>query len=408
MAKLYDLARMTTATTGTGTITLGSAVNPYLTFANAGVQDQDVVTYAIQDVNNSEIGRGTYTASGTTLSRTVLKSTNSNAAINLSGTAQVFITLAAEDLSTFVSPTVSVTTPLLIGGSATSSALVIESTSGAGATDYIAFQTGSQSERMRILSGGNVGIGNTNPGAMLDINTGTSSDQLRIGHSATLYKIGRNTANGNLDFNGTQAGVIGYTFSGGNVGIGTTSPSQALTVLSTGAMAFDNGSGTADLMWTRAAAATFQFGPADAAAPTAQLEQINSVVAGTTNTAGVDWTRRGSRGTGTGAGGKQIFQTAPAGSTGSSQNAFATGLTITAPVVNMQPSVVIGNQALATTATDGFLYIPTCAGTPTGVPTTQTGRIAMVYDTTNHQFWFYDSSWKQPKTPAGAALVTWQ
>jgi hypothetical protein len=71
-------------------------------------------------------------------------------------------------------------------------------------------------------------------------------------------------------------------------------------------------------------------------------------------------------------------------------------------------SFTIGSAAISTSATDGFLYIPTCAGTPTGVPTTQTGRVAMVYDTTNHQFWFYDSGWKQPKTPAGAALVTWQ
>jgi hypothetical protein len=71
-------------------------------------------------------------------------------------------------------------------------------------------------------------------------------------------------------------------------------------------------------------------------------------------------------------------------------------------------SVVVSDAAIATNATDGFLYIPTCAGTPTGTPTTYTGRIPMVYDTTNHQFWFYDSGWKQPKTPAGASTVTWQ
>lgn len=98
MAKLYSLARMTTTTVGTGTITLGSAVSPFLTFANAGVVDQDIVDYAILDGANSEIGFGLYTASGTTLTRNVRKSTNSNAAISLSGTAQVFITPAAESL----------------------------------------------------------------------------------------------------------------------------------------------------------------------------------------------------------------------------------------------------------------------------------------------------------------------
>lgn len=96
--KLFNLARMTTATTGTGTITLGSAVSGFLTFALAGVSDGDTVTYAIKDGSNSEIGRGVYTASGTTLTRSVLKSTNSNSAISLSGSAEVFITAAAEDL----------------------------------------------------------------------------------------------------------------------------------------------------------------------------------------------------------------------------------------------------------------------------------------------------------------------
>lgn len=99
MAKLYNLASMSTATTGTGTITLGSAVSGALSFAAAGVQDGDTVTYAIKDGANSEIGRGVYTASGTTLTRSVLKSTNSNTAISLSGAAEVFITAAAEDIA---------------------------------------------------------------------------------------------------------------------------------------------------------------------------------------------------------------------------------------------------------------------------------------------------------------------
>lgn len=98
MAKLYDLARMTTPTVGTGTITLGSAVSGYLAFSTAGAADGDVLSYAILDGANSECGRGTYTASGTTLSRGPLFSTNGNAAISLSGNAQVFITALAEDV----------------------------------------------------------------------------------------------------------------------------------------------------------------------------------------------------------------------------------------------------------------------------------------------------------------------
>jgi hypothetical protein len=96
MAKLYTGARMTTATAGTGTIALGAAVSGYLTFALAGVANGDSVFYGIKDGANSEWGFGTYTASGTTLTRNVISSTNSNAPISLSGAAEVYITALAE------------------------------------------------------------------------------------------------------------------------------------------------------------------------------------------------------------------------------------------------------------------------------------------------------------------------
>jgi hypothetical protein len=97
--KRYDLARMTTATTGTGSLTLGSAVNGFLTFAGAGASDQDVLSYFITDGSNSEVGFGTYSTSAQTLTRTVLKSTNGNTAISLSGSAQVMIGITAEDIT---------------------------------------------------------------------------------------------------------------------------------------------------------------------------------------------------------------------------------------------------------------------------------------------------------------------
>lgn len=97
--KHFNLARMSTATTGTGTLTLGAAATGFLSFAAAGISDGDTVTYAIEDGDNREIGRGVYSSSAGTLTRSVLASTNSGAAIALSGTAQVFISLAAEDLT---------------------------------------------------------------------------------------------------------------------------------------------------------------------------------------------------------------------------------------------------------------------------------------------------------------------
>jgi hypothetical protein len=51
--------------------------------------------------------------------------------------------------------------------------------------------------------------------------------------------------------------------------------------------------------------------------------------------------------------------------------------------------IVSGGAALATTATDGFFYFPTCAGAPTGTPTAQAGSVPCVYDTTNDKLWIY-------------------
>ena len=98
IGRLFNLARMTTATTGTGTLTLGSAVSGYLSFSGAGVPDGAIVSYGIIDGSNSEVGTGTYTSSGTTLTRTVIASTNSGSAINLSGSAEVFITALANNI----------------------------------------------------------------------------------------------------------------------------------------------------------------------------------------------------------------------------------------------------------------------------------------------------------------------
>lgn len=105
MAKFFNLARMTTATTGTGTLTLGIAQSGSLSFTNAGVSNGDVIAYGISDGVHSEVGTGVYTASGTTLTRSVTKSTNSNNPINLSGSATVFITARAEDITPRVGST---------------------------------------------------------------------------------------------------------------------------------------------------------------------------------------------------------------------------------------------------------------------------------------------------------------
>ena len=104
MAKKYlNRAWMTTSTTGTGTITLGTAKsNDYLTFAEAGIADSDTANYVIIDGTDFEVGLGTYTSSGTTFSRdTVIVSkvggTSGTSKLNLSGSATIFLTETASD-----------------------------------------------------------------------------------------------------------------------------------------------------------------------------------------------------------------------------------------------------------------------------------------------------------------------
>ncbi len=101
MAGLMNLARMTSATVGTGTITLGSAITGCLSFATAaaaaGVASGATVTYGIEDGSSSEVGRGVWTSPNTLTRATILASTNGGSAINLSGTAEVYCMAAAED-----------------------------------------------------------------------------------------------------------------------------------------------------------------------------------------------------------------------------------------------------------------------------------------------------------------------
>ena len=91
-----------------------------------------------------------------------------------------------------------------------------------------------------------LGIGTASPQQSLDVENG-SHYQLRLGYSSSTglnYDIGRNVGTGFLNFYGNQSGAIGYVFGGvdrtmmtilnsGNVGIGTASPSQKLSVAGT-------------------------------------------------------------------------------------------------------------------------------------------------------------------------------
>jgi hypothetical protein len=110
-------------------------------------------------------------------------------------------------------------------------------------------------------------------------------------------------------------------------------------------------------------AANVQLGAADAATALAQTLSVQSVVAGTTNGAGAAFTINGSQGTGTGVGGSIIFQVAPAGGSGTAQNALVPALTIASSgastftsstninVFNVTQPVYVGNGIIASVST---------------------------------------------------------
>jgi len=99
MVKLVNRARMTTVSIGTGTLTLGVAVDGFQSFVAAGVANGDVVRYVIEEGSAWEIGTGTYASSGTALTRNVSESSAGGSPISLNGTAIVSLVLTAADLA---------------------------------------------------------------------------------------------------------------------------------------------------------------------------------------------------------------------------------------------------------------------------------------------------------------------
>jgi hypothetical protein len=95
---LKDRVKETAAAPGTGTITLGGAAAGFQSFSSVG--NGNVTYFAIVDgvSGDWEVNYGTYTTSGSTLTRnsTPLSSSNSGALVNFTGTVDVFITYPSE------------------------------------------------------------------------------------------------------------------------------------------------------------------------------------------------------------------------------------------------------------------------------------------------------------------------
>jgi hypothetical protein len=154
--------------------------------------------------------------------------------------------------------------------------------------------------------------------------------------------------------NGNRSGLFTDTGSGGTIYL-----SQGINLGPSGS---DVG-GATDVFIRRAAAAALQFGAADAAAPVAQTTQVQSVVAGTTNTAGVNWTLKGSLSTGSGTSGDIILQTGGTGAGSTAQNTATSALTVKGAT----------QAVLAVSPTGGLGYGTGAGGTVTQITSRTTG-----------------------------------
>jgi len=205
-----DRVKETTATTGTGTVTLAGAADGFQSFSVIG--DGNTTYYAIVDSGNQEweVGLGTYTATGTTLSRdTILESSNAGAAVDFAaGDKSVFVTHPAEkaaftdDIPTAVSELTNDSG--YITGNQTIT--LTGDASGSGTTSInVTVANDSHSHSNYLPTSGGTMTGELQVNARLDVGNGTNAD-----HEIRVYKADNNVSDHIQFYNGTtRVGEIG-------------------------------------------------------------------------------------------------------------------------------------------------------------------------------------------------------
>jgi hypothetical protein len=191
---LANRVQETTTTTGTGTVTLAGAVAGFQSFAVIG--NGNTTYYTITSGNNWEVGIGTYTSSGTTLARTtILSSSNGGAAINLSGTSNVFVTYPSED-------------SVYQDGSAikAGSAVLAIANGGTGATTDSGARTSLGLGTMATQNASSVAI---TGGDVTNVKMQRYRENVTTGSSSTSYAVDLSTAN---IFDITMTGNCTFTF----------------------------------------------------------------------------------------------------------------------------------------------------------------------------------------------------
>lgn len=231
---LADRVKETTTTTGTGTVTLAGAVTGFQSFSVIGNGNTTYYTIAGQGTSEWEVGIGTYTASGTTLSRDTVLASSAGAPTKTTfsaGTKDVFVTYTAAR-----SVNVDGTTLDTFGMGATQGDLLYAS-----ATDSFA-RLAKNTSATRYLA--NTGTSNNPAWAQVDLSNGVTGT-LPVGNggtgqatalipSGTLMLFQQTTAptgwtKGTTHNNKALRVVTGTASSGGTVAFTTAFVSQAVS-----------------------------------------------------------------------------------------------------------------------------------------------------------------------------------
>jgi hypothetical protein len=277
---------------------------------------------------------------------------------------------------------------------------------GTGTYTPLTFYTGG-SERVRVDTSGNVGIGTASPGERFNVNSTGAEYAIQWNSTGSNNWVLASATNRAYIANKSTPAEVLTILNGGNVGIGTASPGFRLDVSGTarftGITRFDNAidlkTATLNYVYFDDALAFARNGVGErmridssgnvgigTASPGTKLDVFNT---GTTTT---DFRVRNSTVS------LSSFVDSGASYVGASTNHPLLLITNNNERMRIDSSgnIVAGaSAALATNATNGFLYVPTCAGTPTGVPTAITGMAPIVVNTTNNKLYFYSGgAWR--------------
>jgi hypothetical protein len=315
-------------------------------------------------INGANVALGSGGGSGITIGTTTITSgTNTRVLYNNAGVVGEYVITGTGNVVMSASPTLTGTVAM---AAATASGTIVQTSASSAA--FESGPNGSTNPVYRVVSGASFVNGISITGSATGATSANAVDIAAIGSDTSIpikltpkgstssipvfanYFYAPKLVIGGGGTAATSASVwfdapAGFVRSGSSIQFQWMSSSDAF-------------SGSNDLILRRNAAANLAFGATDAASPVAQTLSVQNVVGGTTNTAGVNWTFAASRGTGTGAGGDIIFQTAPAGGSGTTQNTLATAFTIQDNGAVQLKSVTFAN--LPTVANGYLIYCSDC------------------------------------------------